>query len=207
MLLAQFSSSPWGQSCDTTPADLLKFFSLGLHFAASLKLSSTYPSLAFVQWEAEPELSPSQPQEHLERGGGQGWQMMLGVWCFQQGESSHLSAPLSSALTQGLILGSEWGITHPSPGSVPWNTSCGSWEAALDLPQWGTGTAISKIKVYFLHHAAGGILQLISPEKNLLFNCLGCCWIRFKMSGNIRSCQIYSIIFLLFFPWLDPTCQ
>lgn len=42
-------------------------------------------------------------------------------------------------------------VGHAKP---PWMT-----------PQRGTGTAISKIKVYFLHHAAGGILQLVLPVK------------------------------------------
>lgn len=51
MLLGQLSSSPWGQSCDTTSDSFQspKILLFGLHFAASLKLSCTNPSLGFVE--------------------------------------------------------------------------------------------------------------------------------------------------------------
>jgi len=73
-------------------------------------------------------------------------------------------------------------------------------------PRRGTGTAISKIKVYFLHHAAGGILQLILPEKTcylIAFAATGSDSKWVGISGPARYIQSY----YCFFPWMGSVCQ
>lgn len=88
-------------------------------------------------------------------------------------------------------------LTQPNWGAAllhGTSSARGRCRRAGNQQSWGGVFPAACSWGHFATHFAG---------ENLLFNCLCCCWIGVKMSGNIRSCQIYSIILRLFPPeWM-----